>query len=113
MGMAVTVSRISKLRDELKAGENNETGQVFWELRRSWDTSDASLSEWRGTVCGPLGTTFDNRLYSLSIECGDDYPKVMPSIKFIDRVNMEGVDDNGLADGVMERMAWTADKSIK
>ena len=35
---------------------------------------DKSFTKWNGTIIGPPNTNFDNRIYMMSIECGDNYP---------------------------------------
>lgn len=39
-----------------------------------------------------MDTNFDNRFYSLSIICGDHYPKAPPTIRFSNRINLPFVD---------------------
>ncbi|KAA0199577.1 hypothetical protein HAZT_HAZT008327 [Hyalella azteca] len=38
-----------------------------------------------------LETNFENRMYSLRIECGEMYPDEPPSIFFVNRINLQGV----------------------
>ena len=40
-------------------------------------------------------TTYDNRIYSLSIVCGDRYPNEPPSLRFITRVAINCVAADG------------------
>lgn len=32
------------------------------------------MYEWNGTILGPPHSTYENRIFSLSIYCGDKYP---------------------------------------
>lgn len=32
------------------------------------------MYEWNGTILGPPHSAFENRIFSLSIYCGDNYP---------------------------------------
>ena len=56
---------------------------------------DKSFTHWNGTIIGPPGTTFDNRIYMLSIRCGDDYPAKAPTIKFNSKINLTQVNGTG------------------
>ncbi|KAI9428970.1 ubiquitin-conjugating enzyme/RWD-like protein, partial [Lactarius indigo] len=46
------------------------------------------MSNWNGTVIGPGHTVHENRIYSLKIFCGEQYPDRPPTIQFISRVNL-------------------------
>jgi ubiquitin-protein ligase len=73
------------------------------------------MSNWNGTVLGPphvcdldlgsddwvtvlmlgiiqLQSVHENRIYSLNIHCGPDYPDLPPTLQFISRVNIPCVD---------------------
>jgi len=38
------------------------------------DTDDIAMYEWNGTILGPPHSAYENRIFSLSIFCGDHYP---------------------------------------
>ena len=50
--------------------------------------------EWNGTIIGPANTNFDNRIYFLSIKCGNDYPSAPPEVSFNSKINLPCVNQN-------------------
>jgi len=55
---------------------------------------DRSLSHWNATIIGPPKSPFENRIYNLRIECGQNYPDIRPSVRFITKVNLNIVCNN-------------------
>lgn len=42
----------------------------------------------------------NDRFYELRVICGEDYPRLPPKIKFVSKINMNGVNqNNGEVDG--------------
>ena len=68
------------------------------------------MYEWNGTIIGPPHSAYENRIFSLSIYCGDKYPgmshsispdmylyiDVPPLVKFESRINLPCVEATGL-----------------
>lgn len=73
------------------------------------------MYEWNGTILGPPHSAYENRIFSLSIFCGDRYPgavpfpfqvpftllmgcglDVPPLVKFESRITLPCVDQRGL-----------------
>lgn len=94
MTEAVVVPRSFRLLDELEKGQKGQAAEgVSFGLE---EADDISLTKWSGTIFGPPGTAFENRIYSVSINCGPSYPDEPPSVCFRTRINMHTVDPNGV-----------------
>ncbi|CAE7359809.1 UBE2V1 [Symbiodinium natans] len=108
----VTVPRSFRLLDELDACgrqrscagcslnvDFSEKGQKCERASHlSWGLAyddDITLTTWNGTIFGPIDTAFDNRIYSLQIVCGPNYPDVLPEVRFTAGINMNCVDSEG------------------
>ena len=80
------------------------------------DQYDMLLKSWNATIIGPPGTAHEGRIYSLSVECGDDYPQKPPTVKFRSKINMGCVSSkNGLVEAkkfhVLDK--WNAKYTIE
>jgi ubiquitin-conjugating enzyme E2 variant len=103
--MAIEIPRNFRLLEELEYAEKNAvSGHVSYGLKQP---DDIMLREWDGTIFGPPGTAFDNRILALAISTGDQYPKVPPEVRFVNKVNMTIVDGNGRVDLKKLFPAWT------
>ncbi len=79
-----------------------------------------TLTYWNGTILGPYGvikiiiqTTFENRIYSLAINCGNDYPNKAPDFKFNTKVNLPFVNQaNGKIENFSFLKNWKSEYTI-
>lgn len=84
-GEVIIVPRNFQLLDEL---EKTEKGQTDMSISMGLsDGSDVFMREWVCTILGPNGGPLENRIISVHLTCGDDYPKVPPSAHFLTKVN--------------------------
>jgi ubiquitin-conjugating enzyme E2 variant len=103
----VVVPRNFRLLEELERSEKGQGNSMCSVGLR--DRDDMLLTHWNGTIIGPPGTTFENRIICLEITCGRDYPDVPPTIRFQSKVNLPCVNpQNGSIDASKFSMyrAW-------
>jgi ubiquitin-conjugating enzyme E2 variant len=89
----VVVPRNFRLLEELERAEKGQGNSMCSVGLR--DRDDMLLTHWNGTIIGPPGSSFENRIICLEIECGPNYPDVPPTLKFQSKVNLPFVAPNG------------------
>ncbi|OQV06235.1 hypothetical protein CLAIMM_10837 isoform 1 [Cladophialophora immunda] len=88
--MGAKVPRNFRLLEELEKGEKGLGAEACsYGLA---DSDDLMMTNWNGTILGPPHSVHENRIYSVNIHCGDQYPDLPPTIQFVSRVNLPCVD---------------------
>lgn len=90
-GCYITRPRSFRLLEELEKGEKG-LGPESCSYGLA-DNDDITMTNWNGTILGPPHSNHENRIYSLGIECGPNYPDEPPKVKFISKVNLPCVDE--------------------
>ena len=63
---------------------------------------DNTFTNWNCSIIGP-----NERIYELKLHCDINYPKSYPKIKFVSKINMNGVNQTtGEVDGKIYYSSW-------
>ncbi|KAK3056299.1 E2 ubiquitin-conjugating protein mms2 [Extremus antarcticus] len=88
--MGAKVPRNFRLLEELEKGEKGLGAEACSYGLDEGD--DLLMTNWNGTILGPPHSVHENRIYSLKIHCGSEYPDKPPEVTFISKVNLPCVD---------------------
>ena len=110
-----SMPRTFRLLDELDRAQHAQLSDqsVSYGLNTG---DDKTFTNWNGTIIGPPNTNFDNRIYMITITCGENYPEVPPTIVFNSKINLPCVNQtNGTIDKTKFHMFanWRADYSLE
>ncbi|KZF22312.1 UBC-like protein [Xylona heveae TC161] len=95
--MGAKIPRNFRLLEELEKGEKGLGADACSYGLANGD--DLLMSDWNGTILGPPHSVHENRIYSLSLHCGENYPDVPPDVTFVSKINLPCVDPrNGKVD---------------
>ncbi|KAJ9495372.1 E2 ubiquitin-conjugating protein mms2 [Exophiala xenobiotica] len=88
--MGAKVPRNFRLLEELEKGEKGLGAEACsYGLA---DGDDLMMTNWNGTILGPPHSAHENRIYSVNLHCGAQYPDVPPTLHFVSRINLPCVD---------------------
>ena len=85
----IIVPRSFYLLDELERAEKGKTDMTVSMGLANGD--DMSMTDWQCTILGPDGTGVENRIISIAIRAGLEYPRRPPECIFQSRVNLSCV----------------------
>ena len=84
----VEVPRNFKLLDEMEADNKGISIGLA-------QHDDITLSKFNACIMAQGTPQFADKLYTIQFQCGEKYPKVKPTVKFLNLINLPFVDSKG------------------
>eukprot|EP00900_Chrysochromulina_parva_P003871 jgi/Chrpa1/13485/Chrysochromulina_OHIO_Genome00004360-RA len=113
-GEVIIVPRNFVLLGELEKAEKGNTDMsISYGLV---EQDDITLSSWQCTILGLPNTTVENRIISLLLYCGKEYPDRPPTVQFQTKVNYPFIDSKGeliVSKGPAAFRDWNRSRSLE
>ena len=108
----IIVPRSFRLLDELEKGQKGRVADgISYGLA---EPDDITLTNWSCTIFGPYLSPFENRIYSLTMRCGMNYPECPPDVQFNTKINLPVVDAYGhVSKNVSVLRYWSRKETIE
>eukprot|EP00322_Chrysochromulina_rotalis_P029821 CAMPEP_0115839830 /NCGR_PEP_ID=MMETSP0287-20121206/6459_1 /TAXON_ID=412157 /ORGANISM="Chrysochromulina rotalis, Strain UIO044" /LENGTH=148 /DNA_ID=CAMNT_0003293425 /DNA_START=167 /DNA_END=613 /DNA_ORIENTATION=+ len=108
-GEVIIVPRNFYLLEELEKAEKGNTDMTI--SYGLVEPDDITLTLWQCTILGPPNTPVENRIISLLLKAGPDYPRARPEIKFQTKLNYPWLGPGGTfvdskASGILKPGSW-------
>jgi len=59
------------------------------------EADDITLTDWQCTILGPMNSAVENRIISLIVKCGPNYPAEKPTVQFQTKLSYPFIDATG------------------
>lgn len=108
-GSDVVVPRNFRLLEEL---EDFEKGHGDMNISAGLERpDDIFLERWNCSILGPPNTNFEGRFYQLHLVAPSDYPFELPVVRFVTRIAMDCVDEQGRVDWSKTGLRWEPERA--
>mmetsp|Transcript_73403 Transcript_73403/g.117002 ORF Transcript_73403/g.117002 Transcript_73403/m.117002 type:complete len:160 (+) Transcript_73403:88-567(+) len=114
------VPRNFKLLDELENAEKGKYTEIFQHYGQDvhmvtlgLDGQDSTFTDWNASIIPHQGGYIGDRIYQLRIKCGAGYPDDPPQIRFVQKVNLKCVNNQGVVDlSKVDNFEWNRESYL-